>query len=81
MCGWRGGPWGDIDPSTIERGGLGQCRGKGRAGPQVQIQSQGRPRGGTVAPRKAHRSEHAVFLRCSCVMESTNCTNAHKLRC
>ena len=29
--------------STIEHGGFGQCRGRGRAGPQVQIQSLGSP--------------------------------------
>ena len=32
------GPWSAADPRPNERGGLGQLRGRGRAGPHVQIQ-------------------------------------------
>ena len=39
-------PWSGIDPSPNERGGLGQCRGFGRADSQVQIQMPGRPAAG-----------------------------------
>ena len=33
------GPLSALDPSTNERGGIGQCTGRGWAGPQVQTQS------------------------------------------
>ena len=52
--GWgRGGPLSALEPGTIERGGFGQCRCRGRAGPQGYVQSQGRPRGTADPSRKA----------------------------
>ena len=44
---------GSLYHCSNERGGLGQCRGRGLAGSLVQIQPQGWPCGGAEASQKA----------------------------
>ncbi len=54
-----GGPWSAADPRPNERGGLGLFRGRGRAGPHVQIQPQGRPgEGPTLHARRCVGTSH-----------------------